>query len=75
MTTATDLALVVEMACLTEDRTRAEQAALLRVAARRDSAINRQTVANPHLDRGRGSVPPPCTGSAARDRIARGGTR
>lgn len=75
MTTATDLALVVELACLIEDRTRAEQTALLRVAARCDASINRQTASNPHLDRGRGSFPPPCTGSAARDRIARGGTR
>lgn len=44
-----DLRMVVELALLTEDRTRAEQAALRRVAARVDRVHNRQTTTNPKL--------------------------
>lgn len=62
MTTAEDLAVVVELALLTEDLTRPERAALLRVAQRVDREINRQTTSNPHLDGGVGlDVMPPCT--------------
>ena len=61
MTAAQDLGIVVDLACLTADRDRAEQRALLAVAKRADREINRQTTSNPHLPKGRGSVPPPCT--------------
>lgn len=47
MSSATeDLAVVVELACLTEDRSDAEQDALLRVAARVDAKRNALVVTN-----------------------------
>lgn len=48
MTARDDLATVVEMACLTEDRSDAEQRALLRVARRVDEDTNANTVGNHH---------------------------
>lgn len=41
------LALVVELACVTEDRTNDEQRALLRVAAKVDAERRKETVTNP----------------------------
>lgn len=61
MTVAQDLGIVIDLACLTVDRTRAEQRALLAVARRVDRTINAQTTGNPHLPKGRGANPPPCT--------------
>lgn len=49
MTLDQDLALVVQLAALTEDRDPAEQKALERIALRVDRAINRQVSNNPHL--------------------------
>lgn len=46
MSARDDLATVVELACLTEDRTDAEQRALLRVARRLDEDANANTVGN-----------------------------
>lgn len=46
MTALDDMTLVVELACLTEDRTDEEQRALLRVAARLDREANRFTTTN-----------------------------
>ena len=61
MTVAEDQAAVVELACLTGDRTKAEQKALLRVAQRVDREINRQVSPNPHIDGPMTWPPPPCT--------------
>lgn len=47
MTKNADLAVVVRLACETEDRSDAEQSALLRVAARVDREHNKRTVTNP----------------------------
>lgn len=41
------LALVVELACLTQDRTNDEQRALLRVAAKVDAERRKETTTNP----------------------------
>jgi hypothetical protein len=60
MTIATDLALVVQLATLTEDRSNAEQRALERIAKRVDAEVNKQSSSNPHLPTW--SYPlPPCT--------------
>lgn len=50
MTRVDALAAVVELACLTEDRTDAEQAALLDVAWRVDDERFRQRSNNPNFD-------------------------
>ena len=42
-----DLEMVVRLACMTEDRTDAEQRALVRVAAKLDREVNRVTPGNP----------------------------
>ena len=61
------LATVVRLACLTEDRTPAEQRDLLDIATRVDKAVNRQTgPSNPHMPRHApyredGTGMPPCT--------------
>ena len=68
MTAAQDLAIIVDLACLTEDRSRTEQRALLAVAKRVDKAINAQTGTNPHLPKNRGVMPPPCTYSDDHDK-------
>lgn len=41
-----DIALVVQLACLTEDRTNQEQLALLRIARKADNDANKNTVGN-----------------------------
>lgn len=71
MTTASDLAAVVRLAALTDDRTRSEQAALERVAARVDREINKQVGSNPHLPKGAVVSlhrSPPCTYPGAHDK-------
>lgn len=50
VTAAADLATVVALAALTTDRTRAEQAALERVAAGLDAERNLMTVTNPRVE-------------------------
>lgn len=45
------VAQVVQLACLTEERTPAEQRALLRVAHKIDQELNRQTVCNSVAER------------------------
>ena len=46
MTALDDLTTVLEVACLTEDRSDQEQDAMLRVAAKADSQLNAQVVTN-----------------------------
>ena len=53
-----DLALVLRLAALTEDRTRAEQAALDRLAAKVDRQRNEQSHWNPRLPRGAAATVP-----------------
>jgi hypothetical protein len=43
-----ELAIVIELACLTEDRTKEEQRALLHIAQRLDKKRAKQVVTNPH---------------------------
>lgn len=62
MTTSSDLRMVVRLALLTEDRTKAEQKALERVCRRLDREHNRQTPRNPAIgDRYRWPHQHPCT--------------
>ncbi len=58
MTKLEQLRLVIELACLTEDRTKAEQTALLAIAHRADSDANAQVSNNSVL---RGVIPSECT--------------
>jgi hypothetical protein len=51
MTALDDLALVVQLACLTEDRSKAEQKALLAIAQDVDRKWNRQASSNPKVRR------------------------
>lgn len=44
-----DLAAVIGLACLTEDRTNQEQLALLRVARKADNDANKNTVCNARM--------------------------
>lgn len=46
------LAVVIELACLTEDRSKKEQKALLDVARRVDRERNRLTLTNPRVEYG-----------------------
>lgn len=50
-------ATVVELACLTADRTRSEQKALVDVATRVQKRMARQTVSNPRHRSGEGPWP------------------
>lgn len=59
MTIAADLAAVIALATLTEDRTPAEQKALERTAARLDADRNRFTSTNRRFDRSQPYLP--CT--------------
>lgn len=46
MSAEDDIAMVVQLACLTEDRTNQEQLALLRVARKADNEANKNVVGN-----------------------------
>lgn len=49
MTVADDLTVAIRLACLTEDRTDAEQRALLRIARQLDNELNANVVGNSNM--------------------------